>query len=371
MEQKSRNKADRIIEAYFKGHLPVPLEKKIRDWYAGPEHRAEKDAALWNAWQESVNYDHNPRPSVYESLAEMRSRMGFPEESVTLSRRHFNTKPQTTPLRRIEHTRFSQAVIRVAAVVIPILLITGAAWIYLSRMVTTQQSRDLTHTTFVADVNDHAKSTSEPGLTTPPESSAHTRNTMSDGSQVLVNANSAVAETGFRKARLEGEAYFSVAKDAETPFVLSTEHFTVRVLGTKFNVRSAHDERYATVELYSGRVDILLGETVLTLTPGDCLRYDTRTGEYVFSETDGTLPSWVSKDLDFHQVSLGEVFKSLEWYYGAKIETAPGVNLNIPVIFKLYGTEPLATAMSYLQLISGDFTYTINPSGTQVNVQTN
>ena len=36
--------------------------------------------------------------------------------------------------------------------------------------------------------------------------------------------------------KLDGEAYFAVAKDAAHPFIVQTDNMETRVLGTKFNV---------------------------------------------------------------------------------------------------------------------------------------
>ena len=52
-----------------------------------------------------------------------------------------------------------------------------------------------------------------------------------------------------RVVKLEGEAYFKVAKDASLPFVVMTEHFETTVLGTEFNIKTGNSEQGTAAEL--------------------------------------------------------------------------------------------------------------------------
>jgi transmembrane sensor len=80
--------------------------------------------------------------------------------------------------------------------------------------------------------------------------------TLDDGSQVILNTDSALAialTPGRRIARLfRGEAWFSVAHDAARPFVVETPEGDVQVTGTQFNVRIADGQ--AIVSLVEGHV---------------------------------------------------------------------------------------------------------------------
>jgi transmembrane sensor len=67
------------------------------------------------------------------------------------------------------------------------------------------------------------------------------RRVLEDGSVVDLNRGAAVAvdySTDVRRVRMErGEASFSVAKNAERPFIVSAGPYEVRAVGTAFNVR--------------------------------------------------------------------------------------------------------------------------------------
>ena len=66
---------------------------------------------------------------------------------------------------------------------------------------------------------------------------------LSDGTRVWINSASVLrfpsAFGDTRDVFVEGEAYFEVAKDANRPFIVHTDHFATRVLGTSFDVTTA------------------------------------------------------------------------------------------------------------------------------------
>lgn len=65
--------------------------------------------------------------------------------------------------------------------------------------------------------------------------------TLADGTEIELNAHTRLlvtASRGERRVRMDdGEAFFHVAKDASRPFIVETPAGSVRVTGTKFDVR--------------------------------------------------------------------------------------------------------------------------------------
>lgn len=59
-----------------------------------------------------------------------------------------------------------------------------------------------------------------------------------------------------RKVKLQGEAYFEVAKNPERPFIVETGGQLVEVLGTHFNVNAYADEPVVTTTLLEGSVRV-------------------------------------------------------------------------------------------------------------------
>jgi transmembrane sensor len=98
-----------------------------------------------------------------------------------------------------------------------------------------------------------------------------------DGSTVWLNAASSIQyplNIGTAKQRvvkLDGEAYFEVAKNKAHPFIVETDNQSVEVLGTHFNINSYHDEIVTKTTLLEGSVRVLHPSTNQSeiLKPGE------------------------------------------------------------------------------------------------------
>ena len=93
---------------------------------------------------------------------------------------------------------------------------------------------------------------------------ATTSITLGDGTQVLLSANSRlIYDKDFtdkkREVTLVGEARFSVAKDANRPFIVRTEQIQTQVLGTVFDVK-VYPQTIPDVTLYEGKVEVPYGK---------------------------------------------------------------------------------------------------------------
>lgn len=99
--------------------------------------------------------------------------------------------------------------------------------------------------------------------------------TLQDGSLVVLNSGSSLKYPAsirgdYRKVYLEGEAYFSVARDYGKPFIVETRRTQTRVLGTRFNLRDFNLENEAVITLEEGKVEFSDPQIrqKLNLTPG-------------------------------------------------------------------------------------------------------
>ncbi|NML20915.1 iron dicitrate transport regulator FecR [Pseudoflavitalea sp. G-6-1-2] len=84
--------------------------------------------------------------------------------------------------------------------------------------------------------------------------------TLSDGSIVTLNKNSAISfEKGFtddkRVVSLKGEAFFQIQPDKSKPFIVTVNDVTITVLGTSFNVKSINGKTEVIVESGMVKVD--------------------------------------------------------------------------------------------------------------------
>ena len=85
--------------------------------------------------------------------------------------------------------------------------------------------------------------------------------TLADGSKVWINSGSKITFPGSfgksaRKIELEGEAYFSVAKNKNIPFIVHVSELDITALGTEFNVKAYTDENIVETTLEKGSIKI-------------------------------------------------------------------------------------------------------------------
>ncbi|QBQ40940.1 FecR family protein [Sphingobacterium psychroaquaticum] len=95
---------------------------------------------------------------------------------------------------------------------------------------------------------------------------------LADGSKVWLNSASKMTFTkqfngSKRIIKLEGEAYFEVAHNAQKPFIVESNEQQVQVLGTKFNLSAYPDEATVTT-LVAGKVNVSAFGQNETLIPG-------------------------------------------------------------------------------------------------------
>jgi transmembrane sensor len=141
---------------------------------------------------------------------------------------------------------------------------------------------------------------------------------LADGSTLELNAGSQLSVTLGRHDRHvvmpEGEAVFDVAADKARPFLIDTGDRTVRVVGTRFDVRRRGDQLSVTVE--RGVVEVRpagdLAGKVFRLHPGQ--RLDTAQGASAvqLSAADPqAVESWRTGRLIYRDQPLGDVVADL------------------------------------------------------------
>ncbi|HVY75820.1 MAG TPA: FecR domain-containing protein [Puia sp.] len=94
-----------------------------------------------------------------------------------------------------------------------------------------------------------------------------------DGSRVWLNAGSTFQfpnafSDSSRNVFLSGEACFDIAPSAKAPFTVSTARCSVRVLGTRFNLR-AYDGDDTRITLGEGLLRVRMGNDNVVLRPGE------------------------------------------------------------------------------------------------------
>ncbi len=139
---------------------------------------------------------------------------------------------------------------------------------------------------------------------------------LSDGSRVWLNAASSVTyPTAFigntRTVSITGEAYFEVAKDKSKPFIVVTQHDSISVLGTSFNVNTYNDEPASTTTLLEGSVKI----NGKLLKPGQAYT----AGTIINADTEQAV-AWKNGIFNFNGLDLPNAMRQLARWYNLDVE---------------------------------------------------
>lgn len=146
-----------------------------------------------------------------------------------------------------------------------------------------------------------------------------------DGTAVWLNAGTSLAyPTNFssrhRDIYLQGEAYLEVKSDKKNPFIVRTDRMNVKVLGTKFNVKSYKDET-AYVTLLEGRVEVITADEVnsLTLKPNEQISIS-ETNTMLLTQVESThVNMWTLGELVYVNEPLSVIVKDLERRFDVRI----------------------------------------------------
>ena len=143
--------------------------------------------------------------------------------------------------------------------------------------------------------------------------------TLDDGTQVLLSANSRLSyDKDFtdkkREVTLVGEARFSVAKDANRPFIVRTEQIQTQVLGTVFDVK-AYPQTSADVTLYEGKVEVSLnGNLPRLMKPGEQATIN-KEGKLQLAQASADQGKWTEGEFAFDDKELKSVMQEIgSWY---------------------------------------------------------
>lgn len=150
--------------------------------------------------------------------------------------------------------------------------------------------------------------------------------TLPDGSNVVLNAGSNLeylynAASREREVIFSGEGLFEVSK-SKIPFVIHTSNgLSLKVLGTKFNLKAYSGDILSRTTLLEGKVELVSPTNQeLTLNPGQIASYDDMTKNLVYSSGLAYQDfGWVDNKLYMDNLSLEDVCKVLERWYDVRI----------------------------------------------------
>lgn len=124
-----------------------------------------------------------------------------------------------------------------------------------------------------------------------------------------------------RMIKLDGEAYFEVAKDKDKPFIVQVDDMEIEALGTAFNVKAYATDEQISATLIEGSIAATSGNKRILLSPNENISYNRNTHESVKTtlyNTDLT-SAWRSGRIVFGGETLGEAAVMLERLYNIQI----------------------------------------------------
>ncbi|MBC9796149.1 FecR family protein [Sinomicrobium weinanense] len=153
--------------------------------------------------------------------------------------------------------------------------------------------------------------------------------TLPDGSKIYLNAESTLeVSPGFnretRTVKLNGEAFFDVARNEQVPFIVETpDGIKVKVLGTSFNIKSYKDNKTIETTLVTGKVEIYKADretpsAILAPRQKAIFRKHEKDIRVKQVATEA-ITSWKEGVLAFDNTPLNSVVKDIERWYGISV----------------------------------------------------
>jgi len=147
-----------------------------------------------------------------------------------------------------------------------------------------------------------------------------------DGTLVSLNAASSLTypasltEQGKRRVKLEGEAYFQVARDKAHPFIVETDRQQVEVLGTHFNINAYKDEPSTKTTLLEGSVRIAIAPGKEIVIKPDQQSIVSASGIKVIPVIAETYIDWKEGGINFRKENLTSIMRKVSRWYNVEVE---------------------------------------------------
>lgn len=179
---------------------------------------------------------------------------------------------------------------------------------------------------------------------------------MDDGSVIFLNGNSSITyENNFteeRTVKLQGEAFFKVARDTAHPFTIKSKDLETRVLGTSFNIKSYKDQ-VPMVSVNTGKVEVTPlknPEYKVILTKDQQASFKENRKPKISKGDSRDFNAWTRKMIILKNTSLEHTAKIIENWYDVNIQFADDSLKQLKITGK-FNDEKLSNVLKSLALI--------------------
>ena len=152
---------------------------------------------------------------------------------------------------------------------------------------------------------------------------------LADGTRLWLNSGTSIhffmdEKKQMRTVYLSGQAFFDIAQNAHMPFVVTTKHATIKVLGTRFNVSAYPNDSTVEATLIQGRILFKTTahqqEVKQQLQPGQKIAINYLSGRLDISNVDTVFySSWKEGKLIFRNQLFRQVARAMEHKYNTSI----------------------------------------------------
>jgi ferric-dicitrate binding protein FerR (iron transport regulator) len=313
METDKKSQASKITKDYLQNRYSKETEEDIQQWLIEDENSEEKEKASLEYWDTLAV---KPNAKTYRVLKRVNAKIGF---------------IKIIPLHR--------RLMRIAAVLIPAFILLGSIYYFSQQDKMVQVIAAYGETKHIL---------------------------LPDSSEVWLNAGSSLHypstfKKESRSLTLEGEAYFSVRKNEQKPFVVNTQNLLVKVLGTKFNVKAYSSDHRTIATLTTGKVEVKTNSNqTRILEPDEQLTFDSQTAAIQVTKVSAhDIASWTTGQLIFSGATLNEIFQTLERRFDISFDTSKAAyQPKESYTIKFLKDDSIEQILNILKDVTGDFSYT-------------
>lgn len=287
------NQYFKLINRFFENSYSKDLEDAVHNWLISPENSLEKQRAMRQQWDSLKDIEDLSSKVEFEKI---KKKLGFSEKKKTI--------------------QFSQYLPHVAAVLLPLIIYIG---IY-----------------NLAQGEKKNKETQMSVITVP--YGKHKEAKLACGSEVWINSGSEISynenlNDSARIINLQGEAYLSVMRHDNIPFIVHTKYLDVKVLGTRFNVSAYPDDESTIITLNKGSIAVTtIDNRDFMLKPNQQLVFNNKTKVVVIQDLDVNIAKdiadWPIGKMAFNNETLKRIMLTLEREFDISIEIDKNVDLN-------------------------------------------
>ena len=318
MTSDKKTNAAEMLRLYLRDRYAIETEEKIQEWLANNPEVEELEQASKEYWD---SIPPKKDTSTVVALKRVNTKIGVhPKEKKTITLSNF---------------------LRVAAIFIFLIGISGV-WFY---------SKQHDHPAMVEILAEYGETKQV---------------TLSDQTMVWLNAGSSLKypaefQNKIRSVSLIGEAFFAVTKNKSKPFLVETKNLTVKVLGTRFNLKAYPNEHQTIATLQEGKIEVQAGkQQKQQLVPNEQLVYNDKTSTLkVIKINPEDIPDWKSGKLLFAEATLGEILITLERHFNISFNIDESIDLSTEhYTIKFERKETAKQVLEILADVIGSFSYT-------------